>query len=300
MAISPLPPLHCLVAFDAAVRHGSFTKAAVELHLTQSAVSRQIAQLETFLGRTLFMREHRTLRLTVAGQHYASQIQRLLGECAEATAELMKHHGDLDLTVACSSGVAVLWMTPQLMRFREAHPDIRIRVIVKDGLATLSPSEFDLAVYYARGGLPPGLSGRKLFDEEVFPVCSPRYLAGRTLTPAALADETLLRIDDGQRKWMSWPDWFAHCGVSLPKSVRMVTANYYPLLVQMAIDGGGIVLGWRHMIDACIAQQLLVPACGEITASLGGGYSLLWPTDRHEHYAARIFKRWVYAQARSD
>ncbi|MGC7556589.1 LysR substrate-binding domain-containing protein, partial [Pandoraea pneumonica] len=84
--------------------------------------------------RALFTREHRTLRLTVAGQRYAEQIQRLLGECAEATADLMKRRGDLELTVACSSGVAVLWMTPQLMRFRAAHPDVKIRVIVKDGI----------------------------------------------------------------------------------------------------------------------------------------------------------------------
>ncbi|MGC7405458.1 LysR substrate-binding domain-containing protein [Pandoraea pneumonica] len=297
MPISPLPPLHCLVAFDAAVRHASFTRAAVELNLTQSAVSRQIAQLEEFLGRTLFTREHRTLRLTVAGQRYAEQIQRLLNECAEATADLMKRRGDLELTVACSSGVAVLWMTPQLMRFRADHPDVKIRVIVKDGITSLSASEFDLGVYYVRNDLPPDFAGRRLFDEEVFPVCAPAYLDGRTLKPADLVNETLLFIEDGQRKWMSWPDWFELHGVSAPKSPRVVSANYYPLLVQMAIEGGGIVMGWRHMIDPCLDAGLLVKAC-DSHASLGGGYYLVWPAERHEHAAARIFRNWIYSQIR--
>lgn len=297
MTISPLPPLHCLIAFDAAVRHASFTRAAAELNLTQSAVSRQIAQLEGFLGRALFAREHRVLRLTVAGQRYAEQIQRLLTECSEATADLMKRRGDLELTVACSSGVAVLWMTPQLMRFRAAHPDVSIRVIVKDDLKTLSPQEFDIAVYYVRNDLPPALASRHLFDEGVFPVCSPSYLAGRQLRPADLVHETLLFLEDGQRKWMSWADWFALAGVAAPKVVPTVSANYYPLLVQMAIEGGGVLLGWRSMIDPCIAAGLLVPAV-DVTASQGGAYHLIWPADRHEHAAARIFKHWVYAQNR--
>ena len=113
MRIAPLPPLQCLIAFESAVRHASFTKAAVELHLTQSAVSRQIAQLEDFLGRSLFVREHRALRLTIAGERYAKHVQWLLANCSEATLDVMKRYGDLELTIACSSGVAVLWLTPR-------------------------------------------------------------------------------------------------------------------------------------------------------------------------------------------
>lgn len=85
--------------------------------------------------------------------------------------------------------------------------------------------------------------------------------------------------------------------MSVPKFPRMVSANYYPLLVQMAIEGGGLVMGWRHMIDPCLDAGLLVPAC-DATASLGGGYYLVWPADRHEHAAARIFRNWIYAETR--
>ena len=128
MRITPLPPLQCLIAFEAAVRHASFTKAAAELHLTQSAVSRQIQQLEEFLGRSLFVREHRSLRLTIAGEQYAAQVHHLLTQCAEATHDVMKPYGDLELTIACSSGVAVLWLTPRLPNFRATYPNIKLIV----------------------------------------------------------------------------------------------------------------------------------------------------------------------------
>jgi DNA-binding transcriptional LysR family regulator len=296
MRITPLPPLQCLVAFEAAVRHASFTKAANELHLTQSAISRQIQQLEEFLGRSLFVREHRSLRLTIAGERYAVDVQRLLANCAESTLEVMKRYGDLELTVACSSGVAVLWLTPRLPHFRAAYPNIKLRMIVRDGLASLSPAEFDVGFYYARQRVAAHFTARRIFDEEVFPVCSPAYLRGRVLSPADLANETLLMQEDGQRQWMSWPEWLALNHVQMLKTPQAVTINHYPQLVQMAILGQGVVLGWRHMIDACLDEGLLVRAAHE-SASHGGGYYIVSPNDRAQNQAARLFTRWAFEQA---
>lgn len=296
MRISPLPPLQCLVAFESAVRHASFTKAAAELHLTQSAISRQIAQLEAFLGRSLFVREHRALRLTIAGERYAKQVQWLLANCAEATQDVMKRYGDLELTVACSSGVAVLWLTPRLPAFRAAHPNIKLRMIVRDGLTSLSPAEFDVGLYYVRQRADPQFTAHRLFDEDVIPVCSPDYLGGRTITPDELARETLLMQEDAQRNWMSWPEWFQLNGVTMPKTPDAVVMNFYPQLVQMAILGQGVVLGWRHMIDGCLDAGLLVPATRE-TASHGGGYYVVSPNDRAQNQAARLFTRWLLEQA---
>ncbi|QGZ64995.1 LysR substrate-binding domain-containing protein [Paraburkholderia acidisoli] len=298
MRITPLPPLPCLVAFEAAVRHASFTRAAAELHLTQSAISRQIHQLEAFLGRSLFVREHRALRLTIAGEQYAAQVHRLLTQCAEATLDVMKHYGDLELTIACSSGVAVLWLTPRLPQFRAAYPNIKLRLIVRDGLNSMSPAEFDVGVYYVRQQAPAHFAARRLFNEQVFPVCSPAYLAGRTLAPADIVGETLLLLEDGQRQWMSWPEWFDLNGVTLPKAPQRhgIVINHYPQLVQMAILGEGIALGWRYMIDACLDQGLLVRV-GEAAASHGGGYYVISPNDRKESQGARIFARWLFEQA---
>lgn len=299
MRLTPLPPLQCLVAFEAAVRHASFTRAASELHLTQSAVSRQIQQLEEFLGRSLFVREHRALRLTIAGEHYAAQVQRLLTQCAEATADVMKHHAALELTVACSSGVAVLWLTPRLPQFRAAFPDIKLRLIVRDGLAAMSPAEFDVGVYYVRQQASADYTARRLFDEEVFPVCSPAYLAGRSLDAADLTGETLLLLEDGQRQWMSWSEWFGLNGVAMPKAQQGITINNYPQLVQLAILGQGVALAWRHMIDACLAEGLLTRVT-PASASHGGGYYVISPADRAQSQAARLFTRWLFEQAEAQ
>lgn len=112
-----------LIAFEAVVRHASFTRAAAELNLTQSAVSRQIGQLEAFLGRPLFVRDpRRALQLTVAGKRYADRVRFLLETCSDATYEVMRRYGDLDLSVACSSGVATLWLAPRIGSFIPAIP----------------------------------------------------------------------------------------------------------------------------------------------------------------------------------
>ena len=299
MRISPLPPLPSLIAFEAAMRHGSFTRAAAELHLTQSAISRQIAQLERFLGKKLFLREPRALRLTVSGQRYAALVQRLLFDCAEATEDIMKRKGHQELTVACSQGVAVLWLTPRLARFRALHPDCHLRLIVNDSLAQLSETDFDMGIYFLRDGPPSGMAARRLYDEEVFPVCSPAYLDGRTLSPAELRHETLLMLEDGQRQWMSWQNWMAHNGMPDVRIEHQILSNQYPVLLQLAMEGQGIVLAWRHMIDACMEQGLLVRAC-EASASLGGGYYAVWPRDRIEHAAARAFRSWLVAESEAS
>lgn len=295
MRISPLPPLQYLVAFEAAFRHLSFTKAAAELHLTQSAISRQIQHLEAFLGRALFVREHRALKTTIAGEEFAQQVQWLLSRCAEATLAVMKRDTSLDLTVACSSGVAALWLTPRLPQFRAAHPHINLRVIVRDGLHSVLPSEFDIGIYFAREQPGAHYASQRFFDEEVMPVCSPRYLGGRLVTPAELANETLLILEDGQRQWMSWPEWLGLHGVALPKERQAIMFNHYPQLIHMALLDQGVVLAWRHIIDAYLERGLLVRATRE-TGTQGGAYYLLWPVDRSQSKAAQTFRRWALAQ----
>jgi len=294
MRISPLPPLQSLVAFDAAARHGSFTKAAEELHVTQGAVSRQISQLEKFLGRKLFVREHRTLRLTVVGQRYGEQINCLLSDCAGYTAELMKKQSDLVLTIACASGTANLWLAPRIANFRAMNPDISIRILVRESVVRLTADEFDVGIYYLRDDLPPGLSLQKIIDEKVFAFCSPAYLDRARLGPAELIDKMLLVADEQQRQWMSWHDWFALCGVKVSKLKNTLISNQYPILVQMAVAGQGILLGWDKMIDPLVDGGQLVKA-SDASASHGGGYYLVCP-GHHESPAVSIFSRWVEAQ----
>ncbi|WP_316877334.1 LysR substrate-binding domain-containing protein [Ralstonia edaphi] len=295
MRISPLPPLPCLVAFEAAMRHGNFTRAAAELHLTQSAISRQVAQLERFLGKKLFERGPRALSLTVSGQQYAEQIQRLLVDCAEATESVMRRKGGTELTVAASSGVARLWLVPRLSRFRAEHPDVEFRLVVNDSLTSLVDTSFDVALYYLREGPPQGLAGQRLYDEEVMTVCAPAYLRRRRLAVSDLPGETLLVLEDAQRQWMSWPAWLTKNGLAKARLRHTLVSNSYPMLVQLAAEGHGIALGWRHMIDGCLEDGSLVRAC-EASATLGGGYYALWQRDRVETSVARTFRQWLLQQ----
>ena len=297
MRITPLPPLQCLIAFEAAVRHASFTRAAAELHLTQSAISRQIQQLEEFLGRSLFVREHRSLRLTIAGEQYAAQVHHLLTQCAEATHDVMKPYGDLELTIACSSGVALLWLTPRLPEFRANYPDIKLRLIVRDGPRRCRRRSSTWASTTCASGArrihraPPVRRG------SVSRLRARLLLAGRTLAAADLANETLLRLEDGQRQWMSWSEWFDQNDIDRQKArPQDITINSYPQIVQMTILGQGVSLGWRYMIDACIEAGLLVRVT-DASASHGGGYYVISPNDRAQNHAARLFTRWLFEQA---
>ncbi|UTP25014.1 LysR substrate-binding domain-containing protein [Burkholderia sp. FXe9] len=144
---------------------------------------------------------------------------------------------------------------------------------------------------------PAEYTARRLFDEEVFPVCAPDYLAGRTLDAADLAHETLLRLEDGQRQWMSWSEWFDQNDIDRQKAQPQdITINSYPQIVQMTILGQGVSLGWRYMIDACIEAGLLVRVT-DASASNGGGYYVISPNDRAQNHAARLFTRWLFEQA---
>ncbi|MBX8513912.1 LysR family transcriptional regulator [Pseudomonas cichorii] len=292
MRIEPLPPLQNLIAFEATVRHGSFTRAAAELHLTQSAISRQVAQLEEFLGRALFRREHKRIHLTIAGQIYAEEIHRILTQCAEATAQVITHSGEQQLTLACSSGVAALWLGPLLGRYKDEFPTVDIRLRVVDGLDSLVRAEFDLALYFLREQSPPGLDSRLLFAESVNAYCSPGYLNGQTLEPEQLLDHCLLMLEDGQRQWLSWNDWFGRQGVDASLIHQRMTVNLYPVLVDLAIAGHGIVLGWRPMIDRHVQSGALVPACNSDIGAIGG-YYLLTPSGKMPRRAARAFEKWL-------
>jgi DNA-binding transcriptional LysR family regulator len=296
MRIEPLPPLQLLVAFEATVRHGSFTRAAAELHLTQSAVSRQVQQLEEFLGRALFRREHKRIHLTVAGQVYAEQVHRMLAHCAEATAQMMTHSGEQELTVACSSGVAALWLGPLTGRYADECPHVDMRLRVVDGLDSLVRAEFDLAVYFLRSGSPPGLDSRLLFAESVGAYCAPGYLQEQVLKPQQLLEHRLLMLEDGQRQWLSWTDWFARQGVDASAIRQRLTVNNYPVMVDLAIAGRGIVLGWWPMINAHLKSGALVPACDAHVGEIGG-YYLLNPAGQIPSRAARSFEQWLTARS---
>mgnify|MGYP006285368571 CR=1 FL=1 len=256
----PLPPLQNLRAFEAAARLASFTAAARELCLTQGAVSRQIRTLEERLRVTLFERGDRGVRLTAEGQSYQAVITDALHAIARATAEVSSDAGDTAVTVGTSSAIASLWLMPRLTGFRRSQPDLDIRVLASDRDFERGSDEVDLVIEYARE-TRADVDMVCLFDEEIFPVCSPDYLAGRHWPAGvdALLAETLLVLDDDHPDWMGWSEWFARAGVESGPLRHPIRINSYPTLLQAAAAGEGIALGWRHLVDEFLAAGTLVP-----------------------------------------
>ncbi|WP_254699871.1 LysR substrate-binding domain-containing protein [Trinickia violacea] len=273
----------------------SFTRAGQELHLSTSAVSRQISQLEAFLGRRLFVREHNALRLTPAGETYAVDVRRMLELCASATSSLMARVVKSRLTVSCSAGISVFWLAPRIGSFIDANPDVDLRIIVRDHFGVVSPGEYDVGIFYLRNAEVPGTHTRKLFDERVFPVCSPTYLDGRKLAPVELLSCTLLVLEDAERSWMSWHSWFERTGLERAALNQTIIVNSYPLIVQLATHGKGIALAWNGVIDPLIEHGALVTA-SDAHATMGGSYFVTWPSERAETSAVRRFRDWVIGQ----
>ncbi|CAM2171877.1 LysR family transcriptional regulator, glycine cleavage system transcriptional activator [Paraburkholderia sacchari] len=296
MALSPLPPLACLQAFEASARLLIFTRAGQELHLSTSAVSRQISQLEDFLGRRLFVREHNALGLTPAGETYAVDVRRMLELCTSATSSLMARIVKSRLTVSCTAGLSAFWLAPRIGSFVEANPDVELRIIVRDHFGVVSPAEYDVGIFYLRNAEVQGTHTHRLFDEEVFPVCSPAYLGAGKLSAVDLLSRTLLVLEDAERSWMSWHSWFERVGIERPALGSTIIANSYPLIVELAAHGKGVALGWKRVIDPLLEYGVLVRP-SDACATMGGRYYVTWPAERAESRAALRFRQWVIGQS---
>ena len=257
-----LPSLDLIRGFEAAARRQSFTLAAEELFVTQSAVSRQVKSLEEHLGVPLFERHHRAIRLTSAGQtlyRASAEALRLLTDAAEG---LRGSAGAKSVTVSCSVGFASLWLVPRLMDFRDAHPDVDIRIDANNRILDLEREHIELAVRYCPPLVAPPGSAR-LLGEEVFPVCAPTLLdkPGKALaTPEDLSHHVLLHYgsDDSQFPSGSWTVWFEAMQLRRLRPAGSLRFSHYDQLIQAAVDGQGIALGIGPLVRRYLQQGRLV------------------------------------------
>jgi LysR family glycine cleavage system transcriptional activator len=297
MKIQPLPPLNSLVAFEAAARHLSFTSAASELSVTQGAISRQVRLLEEYLGKGLFERTTRSMRLTPTGIQYYETVRSALLDVAKATGEIRHWRGAQQVTVATSTAMASLWLLPKVTEFQRANEDIDLRIIAHDHVKSYSRLECDLALYYCRS-TPNDMLVTPLFREEVFPVCSPEYLAKHPELRDIdqLAGCTWLWLEDSQRDWIGWNEWFERLGSKPPEPKRRININSYSMLVQSALSGQGIALGWLNLVDSHLQSGDLVRP---IEASLitDAQFCLLEPLERgRARPSVRLFHAWLMDQ----
>ncbi len=264
-----LPPLDFLKGFESAARHLSFTKAAAELFLTQSAVSRQIQALEEFVGVELFERRHKALALTAPGHAYYRAIAPMLDELREATRRLREARTGHVLTVTTTVSFASVWLVPRLARWRKAYPNVDVRITATHEVVDMDRDGIDLAVRDCPlDHAPPGAV--HLVGEHLAPICSPAYAkeakaAKRPLAkPADLRHHTLLTLHDptGRWPWLSWPAWFEANGVQELTPAGTLTLDQYDQVLQAALLGQGIALGRMTLMGRAIHDKQLVALFG--------------------------------------
>ena len=257
----PLPSLSLLHTFEVVARRLSFTRAAQELCLTQSAVSRQIRTLEEDLGVALFRRRHRAIDLTPNGRRLYDAVTRGLDEVYAGIVALRGAHEAPQITVAASVAFSYYWLMPRLERFSEEFPQIDLRVLATDQQVDLTRDDADVAVLYGNGNWA-GVRAQLLFAERVYPVCSPGYLRAHPELsgPADMPGQTLLHLDGGGALWgtVDWPAWLAREGVQAQAAPRGVRLNSYPMVLQSAEAGRGVALGWSYITDAMLTEGRLV------------------------------------------
>ncbi|MEM1078511.1 MAG: LysR substrate-binding domain-containing protein [Pseudomonadota bacterium] len=258
----PLPPLTRLKPFEAAARHESFSLAAEELGMTQTAISKQIAALEREIGLALFERRNRAVFLTEAGTRLGRVVSAALSEITEELSALQGQRRGGELVLHCQLCEAFYWLMPRLSRFHERHPGTELRVVSSLAPLTDSQEMFDVAMQTT--GRPSG-SARLIFTapDDIFPVCAPGLVAGRTLplSPGDLMAFPLLAHQVAPQDWMDWQDWFAQVGAKAVVRPRLAAFDSYPLALQAAVAGQGMALGWRRTTEGMIAEGKLIRPC---------------------------------------
>jgi LysR family glycine cleavage system transcriptional activator len=257
-----LPPLNFISGFEAAARNLSFTKAAEELFVTQSAVSKQVKALEEHLGVELFERRTRELALTTEGQQLYRTASELLDWLQEETDKLKSGGKAQQVSVTASPGFTSLWLIPRLKRFRSRHPDIDVRISATVDIVQLEQKRLDVAIRYCRSDAAPKGSVR-LFDYAAFPVCSPSLARDRSkpiTKPEHLRDHVLLHDTYvlGQKAYVDWDAWFAAAGLRDLQPAGALYFNHYDQMIQAAIEGQGVALGINPLVHELLQKGRLV------------------------------------------
>jgi len=295
-----LPPLDQLEAFEASARHLSFTKAADELALTQSAVSRQIAALEEHYGLPLFRRLHRALRLTDDGQALSQVVGDVLGRLHQIGGELKRDRRAKTVVVTTTPGFAGLWLIPRLASFTAARPDVDVRISAGYSLVNLNRDGFDLAIrYQSEDAIDAG--AELLFGDVVLPVCSPKLLRDKARplkTPEDLRHHVLMYLDSGPGADMQdWPIWLRAMKLEGLKPASVLHFSQFDQLINAAMAGQGVALGRSPLLKQLLAERKLVAPFKKTVAS-PRSYYLVQSAGVGRKPEVQDFAEWLREQAR--
>jgi LysR family transcriptional regulator, glycine cleavage system transcriptional activator len=290
-----IPPLNALRAFEAAGRHLSITKAADELHVTAAAVSHQVKTLEDYLEVKLFRRSGNALLLTDAGQACLPGLRAGFAELERAMEALREHDVRGPFFVSVAPVFASKWLIPHLDRFHSAHPDIDVRISATLELADFERDGIDAAVRVGRGRYP-GLASHRLFGETVVPMCSPALLDGDhpLASPEDLRHHVLLHFDWPAREQVTpdWATWLKAMGVKGVDATRGSHFTQPDHAMQAAIEGAGVVLGWRSLAQMDLESgRLRIPF--DLALPMDVAFYLVYPEASAERVKLATFREWL-------
>ena len=290
-----IPSTAALISFEAAARHESFTKAALELSLTQGAICRQIASLEEFLSVELFRRSRRGVKLTEAGLSYSRRVATQLDAVERDTLSVMGQQGANVIELAVVPTFGTQWLLPRLKDFQEQHPEVTVNLTNRTRPFLFADTDFDAAIYFGDADWS-GTESHRLMGENPMPVCSPTLLGRFTqLSAEQIADFPLLQQTT---RPYAWRQWFNSRNLNIPRDMTGPRYELFSMLAQAAMHDMGIALIPPFLIQRELAEKRLVIANPQALSSIKA-YYLMIPDRKVESASLRAFRDWLIHQAHS-
>jgi DNA-binding transcriptional LysR family regulator len=287
-----VPSMAALQCFEAAARHLSFTRAAEELHLTQSAVSKQVAQLEEMLRHHLFLRIRRRLQLTPAGSLYLTEVNKILTQVDISSRYILSYGEETEvLTVATQPSFGVGWLIPKLKGFGKRYPNIHLDIRNELEPFALLQAKADVGFYFGQGTWP-GATCVELFDDVVVAVCAPELLSEPLASADALGDQVLMQCTSRPE---AWHEWFLEQGLTSPNSYHGPRFDTFYMCMSAALAGCGVALVPRYLVESHLATGKLVMPWPHSMRSNGAHY-VAFAEHAAEVPKVRALVEWIQAQ----
>ena len=290
-----IPSTAALISFEAAARHESFTKAALELSLTQGAICRQIASLEEFLSVELFRRSRRGVKLTEAGLSYSRRVATQLDAVERDTLSVMGQKGANVIELAVVPTFGTQWLLPRLKDFQEQHPEVTVNLTNRTRPFLFADTDFDAAIYFGDADWS-GTESHRLMGENPMPVCSPA-LRGPFMQLSAEQIADLPLLQQTTRPY-AWRQWFNSQNLNVPRDMTGPRYELFSMLAQAAMHDMGIALIPPFLIQRELAEKRLVIANPQALSSIKA-YYLMIPDRKVESASLRAFRDWLIHQAHS-
>ncbi len=288
-----IPSTAALVSFEAAARHESFTKAAQELSLTQSAICRQIGSLEEFLNVELFRRSRRGVKLTEAGLSYSRRVATQLDAAERDALSVMGHRGANVIELAVVPTFGTQWLLPRLKDFQLRHPDVTINLTNRTRPFLFADTEFDAAIYFGDADWS-GTESHRLMSENPMPVCSPALMEGRNhLTAQELAEMPLLQQTT---RPYAWRQWFSAMDMNISHDMTGPRYELFSMLAQAAMHDMGVALIPPFLIQRELSEKRLMIANNHALSSIKA-YYLMIPERKVESASLKAFRDWLVHEA---